>query len=497
MALLELEKLRKDINILFGYVRCLMNKDAETSLLSATEWSPNHSVALGNPYLKDSLVWFNKNIYKSLTDNNIYPPTNTTYWLSLGPGHLLLEEQADWNSTTGRPFIKNKPTNTSDFTNDGQDGSSPYATLDDVTNSIPSTEGLDETLAAGSDAPDKSANIGELGLWDDFDAPTTTPGFAKIYADKGRFYFKDKAGAILAYIRNVGLNFTVGSYSFDIRVPNSIGAGRTATFQDASGTVAYLSDVSTPTLDEVLEQGSSSTRDASIGALSLYDASNSYYHGLFADSDMFHFTNTDGNFVASLGLSQFILYKTDIISARFSPALLTSTRDFQLPDASGTIALISNLPYKYINTTQSIGSDASGETELIKVTIPANSFKSSDKFHFRFGLSKTGIINPTTIRAKISTSPSMPIAGASVIATGSIGTTALYCPVERTMVINGGVLKGFPFASANVSDSATTTTAWSSVAFDVTQTQYFYISATPAAITTDVSYLEYLEISSF
>ena len=158
--------------------------------------------------------------------------------------------------------------------------------------------------------------------------------------------------------------------------------------------------------------------------------------------------------------------------------------------------LFKNSPYKYFNPNQSIGTNVSGETQLIRVEIPANTFSSDDKLYFRFALSKTGTINPCTIRAKISTSSSMPIAGASVIATGSIGNTAQYCPVERTMAINGGDLKGFSFASPNVSDFATSTTAWSSVVFDVTQTQYFYISGTPAAITTDVSYLEYLEITN-
>ena len=107
--MLELQKIRKDINWLIEQIKCLMNKSDLTTPLSATEWSTDHSVALGNPYILDSFVWFNGHVYKSLIDNNQYPPTNATYWDDLGEGHLLLEEQSDWDATSGRGFIRNKP----------------------------------------------------------------------------------------------------------------------------------------------------------------------------------------------------------------------------------------------------------------------------------------------------------------------------------------------------------------------------------------------------
>jgi hypothetical protein len=56
------------------------------------------------------------------------------------------------------------------------------------------------------------------------------------------------------------------------------------------------------------------------------------------------------------------------------------------------------------------------------------------------------------------------------------------------------VLKGYPFTPSAVIDAGQSTSALSSVAFDVTQTQYLYISATPSATTTDVTRLEAFEI---
>ncbi len=107
--MLELLKIKRDINWLIDQIKCLIRKSDLDSPLSATAWSANHSTITGNPYIIDCFVWFEDKVYKSLINNNIYPPTNATYWANLGLGHLLLEEQTDWNATTGRALLKNKP----------------------------------------------------------------------------------------------------------------------------------------------------------------------------------------------------------------------------------------------------------------------------------------------------------------------------------------------------------------------------------------------------
>lgn len=122
--MLEIIKIRKDINWLIEQIKCLIKKgegnNPNPSLvtLAATEWSANHSVSTGDAYPIDCLVWLGGNIYKSLINNNVYNPTNITYWQNLGEGSLLLEEQSNWDSITGRSNIKNKPTKLSDFEND-------------------------------------------------------------------------------------------------------------------------------------------------------------------------------------------------------------------------------------------------------------------------------------------------------------------------------------------------------------------------------------------
>jgi hypothetical protein len=239
MALLLLEKLKKDINILFGYVRCLMAKSDENCPLVATEWSANHTNVTGNPYTVGTYVFYNGHVYKCLFNNEGILPTNTTYWLDLGEGHLLAEEQSDWNATGGRRFIRNKPTNTSDFTNDGEDGSSPYATMNDVSAAIPQAQDIDSVLGEGDTAADKDINVKSIGLYDTFAPPFA---FARIYADKSRIYFQDKTGVIMGSIRIGLLTFRKGAYDFTISIP-TLSGNRTATFKNESGIVAYMNDI--------------------------------------------------------------------------------------------------------------------------------------------------------------------------------------------------------------------------------------------------------------
>jgi len=219
-----------------------MNKEDETSPLSATEWSSQHFTSLGNPYMINCFVWYNGHVYKSLVDTNIYPPTNATYWLDLGEGHQLLEEQSDWDATTGRAFIKNKPQSTSDFTNDGEDSSSPFATLNDLNAAIPAAQDLDSVLNNGETSFNKGAYVKEIGVYDDFNSPTIPPGFATIFGTKSKIWFKSKLGNNMFNIAEGFFTVIKGAYEFRFSFA-SLTTNRIATFQNASGIVAYMSDI--------------------------------------------------------------------------------------------------------------------------------------------------------------------------------------------------------------------------------------------------------------
>ena len=391
---------------------------------------------------------------------------------------------------------------------------------------------LEEVLSEGNYS-ELDANIGQLGLYD-----ISNGDYSKIYSLDRDFNFKDLDENVI---------FSVQAGLLTLRKTNSVEAffdvdgltiSRGFNLPDANGTIALTSDI--PSLTGYVPYTGATgnvdlgNNDIYVAKLWLYDGPNDNYGSVHFTDGNFHVEDADGHplFVVEDGFLQ--IHKDATIQSNLYTTDLTAIRDHYLPDQSGTIALTSDIPsvdavptdgstnpvssngvydglnskqdfigftpYRYVNAVESIGSNTSGETQLIRVTIPANSFSAgttSDKFYFRLGFSKVGIVNSATIRVKLTTSASMPAGATSQIAIASIGNTALYAPVERNMAISdGNSLKGFFFTSANVSDNGTSTAAWSSVAFDTTQTQYFYVSITPAASTTDVTYLEYIEISN-
>lgn len=147
-------------------------------------------------------------------------------------------------------------------------------------------------------------------------------------------------------------------------------------------------------------------------------------------------------------------------------------------EVDALLALKKNEFYSYKLVTPSIyATGTTSEIELVKITIPAYTFLSSDVIKIpSIIISKVGVNNAVAVRLKISTSPTMPAGPTGQIAQFTVNPTSLFQQVNRIFYINGGNLKGFPFTSAANSDIAAANVAMSSVAFDVTQTQYLYIS---------------------
>jgi hypothetical protein len=118
------------------------------------------------------------------------------------------------------------------------------------------------------------------------------------------------------------------------------------------------------------------------------------------------------------------------------------------------------------------------EVELVKITIPANTFSANDIIKIpNIIFNKLGTANAVAVRLKMSTSSTMPMGLTGQIGQITIGATSLYSQGVRTFIVNGGNLKGYSFTTAALTDIVPLATAISSVVFDVTQTQYFYISA--------------------
>ena len=80
------------------------------SPLSALPFTTDHLTATNNQYVIGDLVWYLGNVYRCIANNDSIIPTSTLYWTSLGAGYPLVQQPADWNSTSGNNQILNKPT---------------------------------------------------------------------------------------------------------------------------------------------------------------------------------------------------------------------------------------------------------------------------------------------------------------------------------------------------------------------------------------------------
>ena len=155
--------------------------------------------------------------------------------------------------------------------------------------------------------------------------------------------------------------------------------------------------------------------------------------------------------------------------------------------------------YNYKNTTSSSTLTGSlTETQLLQVTIPANTFSASDFLKFTAMFSKTGIVSTVTYRFKLSTSATMPSGATGQIAVFVTTLTNLFIQVDRRFAIKGGNITGFPFTGTSINDYNVSNAGLGSVAFDPTVTNYFYVSATLSTITTtsDSTFLNSTQITN-
>lgn len=113
--------------------------------------------------------------------------------------------------------------------------------LDYVTANWTGSQNLNQVLTEGNTSL-LDAKIGKLYLYDDY---FSIDDYLSIRADKGRFNFYDNNDFNYGYITKdiIKLNDEYTVYGLTIGKPSTMTGNRTATFQDASGTVAYLSDI--------------------------------------------------------------------------------------------------------------------------------------------------------------------------------------------------------------------------------------------------------------
>ena len=215
----------------------------------------------------------------------------------------------------------------------------------DLTGFIKQNVSLNDVLLAGNTSL-LDAKVGGLYLYD-----TPVADYGNIVLNQNRFSFNTVThGEVFRAQRDMFSSFSSSGYRGSFEV-SSITANRVWDFPNKSGTVALLSDA--PTLQEVTDAGAITTDQITVGGIisgnlysdgytfgisDNYDANYNLYYmpysGLqITDTVNYIYLNQD----ASIG------FQTAVGDGNLRSDLLTGTRSWQFPDASGILALTSNI----------------------------------------------------------------------------------------------------------------------------------------------------------
>jgi hypothetical protein len=179
---------------------------------------------------------------------------------------------------------------------------------------------------------------------------------------------------------------------------------------------------------------------------------------------------------------------------------ITDVRGYQLPDASGTLALtsqipnVSNLVKRLLNefpATSATGTVT--ETLLSSFTIPANTFPATCMPNIKARFAKSGVAGLAICRLKVNTSNSF--VGSTTIATFNITATNTSAVVNRNPLIKDNVLSIIVGTSSFQSDEASTFISATSTTFNTSSDMYLFVAVQMASIT-DTTTLQSIKITN-
>lgn len=123
-----------------------------------------------------------------------------------------------------------------------------------------------------------------------------------------------------------------------------IPTGTTLQYVRGDGSLATFPSITTQTLNQVLTAGNSSLLDAKIGSLYLYDSTEIDYGRIALNDSDFNFYDVYGPSAKLNRNSISLLGAVGGFNGTFLLPAITANRTYTLPNASGTIALTSNIP---------------------------------------------------------------------------------------------------------------------------------------------------------
>jgi hypothetical protein len=147
----------------------------------------------------------------------------------------------------------------------------------------------------------------------------------------------NSSNVLTLYAASVVFEKQFGTGAVELRFPNTIDGNRTIEFPNASGTIALTSDLTAPTLQEVVSEGNTVTGGASIDVVNGSNETiiNAGYINVIGSSNVVSISPDNIFFEKQLGSGS--------VELSF-PNTIGTARSIEFPDASGTMALVEDIP---------------------------------------------------------------------------------------------------------------------------------------------------------
>ena len=184
----------------------------------------------------------------TIVSNNVLYTTPQSYFNSSVTPIVVLKYEIIFLILNGKTFIFRKNNDTYGV-GGTQTVSSDFTEVDTTATINANLQDLDSVLSEGNIST-QDAKVGGLYIYN-----TNTPsggGYVYITGDKNRFNFFNNIGVEYGHITqdSIRLEDLTTNYGFNISKPSTLTGNYVATFQNATGTVAYLSNIpSVPVTD--------------------------------------------------------------------------------------------------------------------------------------------------------------------------------------------------------------------------------------------------------
>jgi hypothetical protein len=182
----------------------------------------------------------------TIVDNDSEETTPEDYFNNSETPIIVLHYEIVFLILNGRTFIFRKNNDTYGI-DETQVVSSDFTEIDITSVINANRQDLDSVLSEGNESFDNNVFINKVYLWDNVD--NTDYGCA-IEGSKEALNVYKASGSFIGSISDKEIKMKSGIYSYNVIYP-SITANRNATLQNASGTIAYLSDIPSDYITDV------------------------------------------------------------------------------------------------------------------------------------------------------------------------------------------------------------------------------------------------------